>query len=273
MSGEGTGWWRASYRSRSCDGESSRNVVQQLQQGTGVFSGQLRAVTASETVSGTLLVVGSAPCLFEDLEQAQKLRPTAKIVLVNGACTAIEDADYVLAGHEEKAPFFARERNKTFPFALPWELWAAGPLHRPNFMKTHRQMFPEVTHWFPYESGAGATSATKAAKIGLLYRGFAEIILCGCPLDQPGYFPAEAKVPQHVACARIGDHGRSKHFTTPEHKPGEYTTKVGELMKIQEMKIIRGYRENFKKFAIEFKNRVFSMSGFTREQLGSPPEV
>lgn len=209
--------------------------------------------------------------MYEDLAQAQILRPFASLVLVNGACTAVKNAEYVLAGHEEKAPFFARERREKFPDAPAWELWAAGPMHRSNFMKTYHHMFPDVTHWFPYESGAGATSATKAAKIGLLYRRFDEVILCGCPLDQPGYFQEEAKVPQHIGCARIGDHGVSRQFVTPPHA-GEYTTSEGKPMKIQEMKIIRGYRANFKKFATEFKNRVFSMSGFTRDQLGSPPE-
>lgn len=102
----------------------------------------------------------------------------------------------------------------------------------------------------------GATSASKAAKLGFIL-GFDEVILCGCPMDQPGYFPGEAKVPQHVSCLRIGDHGLA------------YNSQA----KVQETRIIRGYREKLKILAEgEFKGRVYSMSGFTRECLGPPPE-
>lgn len=276
MSGEGAKWEATRYRPLPRIGEGSRVIVQQVQQGVGRFQGQPRTATEScaipRSIGGTLLVVGSAPCLFEDVERALAIRPFSALMLVNGACTAIENAEYVLAGHEEKASFFARERRAKFPNAPPWDLLATGPLHKPLMMKALRSIAPEVTQWFPHEIGVGATSASKAAKLGFIL-GFDEVILCGCPLDQPGYFPGEAKVPQHVHCARIGDHSTTKHFVTPPHK-GEYSTKPGELMKVQELKIIRAYRERFVELAQgDFKGKVFSMSGFTREQLGGPPEV
>jgi hypothetical protein len=205
-----------------------------------------------------MLVVGSAPCLYDDVERALKLRPFAEIMLVNGACTAIENAEHVLAGHEEKAEFFARERRERFPKAPPWRLHGCCHPHRKAMMKG---MCPSVTDWHPHEMGVGATSASKAAKIAFLL-GSEEVILCGCPMDQPGYFPGEAKVPQHIMCLRIGDHGKAKHLLKTN----------GEPQDVQETRIIKGYRENFKKFAQEFKGRVFSMSGFTRDQLGPPPE-
>lgn len=200
-----------------------------------------------------MLVVGSAPCLYDDVAQALKLRPFASLMLVNGACTAFEHAEHVLAGHEEKAEFFARERRERFPSAPPWRLHASSHPHR---MACAKQLFPSVTDWHPHEVGVGATSASKAAKLGFIL-GFDEVILCGCPMDQPGYFPGEAKVPQHVSCLRIGDHGLA------------YNSQA----KVQETRIIRGYREKLKILAEgEFKGRVYSMSGFTRECLGPPPE-
>jgi hypothetical protein len=199
----------------------------------------------------TMLVVGSAPCLFEDVERALKLRPFASIMLVNGACTAIENAEHVLAGHEEKAEMFARERKRVFPNAPPWKLHATTHPHR---LAAAKQMLPSVTDWHPHEVGQGATSASKAAKIGLLM-GFDEIILCGCPMDQPGYFPGEAKVQQHIACQRIGDHGIAKGLGIP----------------VQQTRIIQAYRSRLKQLAeTEFKGKVFSMSGFTRACLGAP---
>lgn len=181
------------------------------------------------------------------------MRPFAAIMLVNGACTAIEKADHVLAGHEEKAEFFARERNRVFPNARPWKLHACCNMKR---IDTYRGMFPTVTDWHPYEVGAGATSASKAVRLGFLL-GYDEVILCGCPMDQPGYFPGEAKVPQHVACERVGDHGKSKLLGIP----------------VQSTRIVKGYRANFEKLAAgEFKGKVWSMSGFTKDCLGLPPK-
>jgi hypothetical protein len=202
----------------------------------------------------TMLVVGSAPCLFEDVEAALRLRPFASLMLVNGACTAMARAEHVLAGHEEKAEFFARERRRVFPNAPPWKLHACTNLNRATSAK---QLFPSVTDWWPHEVGVGATSASKGAKLAFLL-GATEVILCGCPMNQPGYFAGEAKVPQHIACQRIGDHGIAKGLNIP----------------VQQTRIIKAYRERLKILAqTEFKNRVFSMSGFTREQLGAPPEV
>src|SRR6185437_2276606 len=198
----------------------------------------------------TMLVVGSAPCLFEDVERALKLRPLASLMLVNGACTAIENAEHVLAGHEEKAEMFAAERRRRFPNAPPWQLHACCNLKR---LDMYRSMFPSVTRWWPHEKGTGATSASKAVRL-CFDMGADEVILCGCPLDQPGYFPGEAKVHQQVSCERIGDHGMSR---------------IG--IPVQETRIIKAYRTRFKQLAEgEFKGKVFSMSGFTRECLGEP---
>lgn len=201
-----------------------------------------------------MLVVGSAPCLYDDVEKALRLRPFASVMLVNGACTAIENVEHVLAGHEEKAEFFARERKARFPNGPKYRLHGCTHPHRVATMKS---IAPSVTDWWPHEVGVGATSASKGAKLAFLL-GATEVILCGCPMDQPGYFEGEAKVPQHFACQRIGDHGIAHGLGIP----------------VQDTRIIKAYRERFKHLAqTEFKGRVFSMSGFTRDQLGLPPEV
>ncbi len=174
-------------------------------------------------------------------------------MLVNGACTAIERAEHVLAGHEEKAEFFARARRERFPNAPPWRLHASTHPHR---QKACKELFPSVTDWWPHEVGVAATSASKAAKIGFLL-GYDEVILCGCPMDGSGYFAGEAEVPQHVNCLRIGDSGMAYGMRIP----------------VQEARIIQGYRAKLKILADgEFKGRVFSMSGYSRDVLGSPRE-
>jgi hypothetical protein len=216
----------------------------------------------------TMLVVGSAPCLFDDVREALKLRPFAEIMLVNGACTAIESADHMLAGHEEKAEFFAEARRKKFP-ASPFPRYHGCTMeHRRNEMK---HLCPSVTDWHLLEKGICATSASKAAKIAKYALGFEEVILCGNPLDNSGYFEGEGKgIPQNRSCLRVGDPGFSSHITP--HHTGQYSTPPGTKMRVQESKIVQSYRTRFRQLAEgEFKGWVFSMSGFTREIFGSPP--
>ncbi len=217
-----------------------------------------------------MLVVGSAPCLYDDVREALKLRPFAELMLINGACTAIENAEHVLAGHEEKAEFFAAARRKVFPYAPPWRLHAASMDHRLSEM---RHLCPSVTDWWPFEKGICSTSASRAAKIAKYHLGCDEVILCGSPLDDSGYFPDEGKgIPQNRSCVRVGSPDVIKGYITPPHN-GEYSTRPGESMKIQETKIVRAYRTRFKQLAEgEFKGWVFSMSGFTREILGYPSQ-
>lgn len=187
-------------------------------------------------------MVGSAPCLFADLEAARRLAPDHEVMLVNGACAAVEAAQHVLAGHTDKAGAFARARDKAFPLASPWRLHATFDARRP------RPDIPEVTDWWPqHEFSSGATSAGKAARIGLAMR-FDRVVLCGCPMDGSGYFPGESEgVGQLRACQRVGDPAKQQAATIRRYK-----ARMAELAEG------------------EFKGRVFSMSGYTRDLLGAP---
>lgn len=201
----------------------------------------------------TLLVVGSAPCLHDDLNKALQLRPFSALMLINGACTAIEHAEYQLCGHTEKAEQFAAERRRVYP-GSPIKILATCNQKR---LAEYKHEYPSVTDWWPEECGVGATSVSKGAKIGFML-GFEEVILCGSPMDGSGYVDTEAKVQQSMNCLRIGDSG----------------TAYGHTVKVQESRIVKGYREKLKLLAdTEFKNRVFSMSGFTRQCLGEPKEI
>jgi hypothetical protein len=191
-----------------------------------------------------LLVVGSAPSLFDDLAAAQALYPDAEIMLVNGACAAVEAAQHVLAGHTDKAEEFARAREEAFPFALPWRLHAT---QRIGSNPIRPEEYPSVTDWWGPDCTSGATSAGKAALIGLRM-GFDRIILVGCPLDGSGYFVGEsAGIPQLRSCQRVGDATKQQAAT------------------------IRRYKKRMAELAeTTFKGKVFSMSGYTRELLGYP---
>jgi hypothetical protein len=193
----------------------------------------------------TLLVVGSAPGLFEDLEQARSLFWDSEVMTVNGACAAVEHAEHILAGHTARAEEYNLARKKAFPNAVPWRVHAAWRSKRP----IPKKEFPSVTDWWGAEMSSGATSAGKAAMIGIAMK-FDTIVLCGCPLDGSGYFPGECEgIWKDPACQRIGD------------------------ARMQNRKIIQRYKDRMRELAAnEFKGRVFSMSGYTRELLGAPQE-
>lgn len=163
-------------------------------------------------------------------------------MLINGACTAVEAAEHVLAGHTVKAEEFQAARKAAFPHAAPWRLHANWTSKQP----IPKKEYPSVTDWWGPDVSTGATSAGKAARIGF-HLGFERIILCGCPMDGSGYSFDEARVSQDPACLRVG---------APES---------------QSAKVIRRYRDSMARLAqSDFKGRVFSMSGFTRQVLGAP---
>lgn len=193
-----------------------------------------------------LLVVGSAPCLFEDVARAKELYPDAHIMLVNGACIAIENAEHVLAGHREKAEQFAAARRTVFPNAPPWRLHANG--HKLDAQR--KAETPSVTDFWDKSMSTGATSIGKGVRIGIAM-GYDPIVICGAPMDDSGYFPGESVEGQAIRhdCRRVGDPAQQDHRT------------------------VVGYRNKFARLAAtEFAGRVFSMSGFTRQCLGSPTD-
>ena len=195
-------------------------------------------------MTNAAIVVGSAPCLHDDLQRALELFPFAFIVTVNGACVEVEHADAIVSGHTNKAEKFTAARKAAFPKGKPFEVWAnwARPGREP------KMLYPSVTRWFGGHVSTGATSGAKAARMAL-EAGYEPVILCGCPLDASGYFPGESIKGKGIGhdCRRVGDPEQDDHRT------------------------IVNYRDKFKKLAEkEFKGRVFSMSGRTREWLGEP---
>jgi len=187
-----------------------------------------------------LLAVGSAPCLFDDVQAALELYPDASLMLINGACTAFRHAEHVLSGHTNKSRLFKEERAKAFPDHPPYRM------HATLSYPAQRQENPDITDWWGQDKVTGATSAGKAARIGLAL-GYDRVILCGCPLDaDAGYWNGEAKVPHD--CER---------FDTPNNP----------------RRVITRYRDKMAVLAKQepFKSQVFSMSGYSRSVLGGPP--
>lgn len=200
-----------------------------------------------------LLVVGSAPCALGDLAAAKELYPEHEIMLVNGACTLVEQAEHMLAGHTTKAKEFKQARLAAFPNSPVPRIHANWAMprtrRREDLERALRREFPDVTDWWGPDVSSGATSAGKAAMIGM-HMGFDVIVLCGCPMDGSGYHPGEAKVTTEAGMQRVGD------------------------PKMQQRATIRRYRDRMASLALGmFKGKVFSMSGYTRQVLGEPPRA
>lgn len=229
---------------------------------------------------GAMLIVGSAPCLYDDVKRALDLRPFAEAMTINGACAALEWPGHMLCGHEEKTAEFVRARLNAFPGKLP-RVHATYPRMggpKPDAVRVaeYRQTYPQVNSWWPLEMGGHAGSAGKAINIARAL-GFDEVILCGCPMDGSGYFPGEGDgfdprkpgsggIRQSMNCLRIGDGGLARGYP----KPGTNGT---EWMKVQETRLVQGYRDHFAELAKSvFSKGVYSMSGFTRDQVGLPPK-
>ncbi len=210
-----------------------------------------------------MLVVGSAACVYDDLKRALKLRPLASLMLVNGACQLVEHAEHMLCGHEEKAEQFAAARRKKFP-KTPIRIHACCVMRK---VEEYKAQYPSVTDWWPHECGQAAGSAGKAVKMSRLM-GYDEAVLVGCPMNGGGYAPGETDgIQQSMNCLRLGDDGDAKGYPAP----GSNGTR---WMKVQETRMIQGYRKHFAELAKgEFSKGVYSMSGFTRDHVGEPPEV
>jgi hypothetical protein len=194
-------------------------------------------------------VDGGAPCVFEDIAAIRKLYPNADTITINEACGGVENIQHMLAGHTVKAEAFVEYRREKFPdWEQPIEVHAS--YHRLN--EAPRDQYPSVTHWWGGDVITGASSAGKAIQIGLKL-GYKPIVLAGCPMNGSGYFnPNETDRFQkqfmvYGKCRRIGDAKEQGHRS------------------------IEKYREKFKLLAdTEWKGKVFSVSGYTRECLGAP---
>jgi hypothetical protein len=181
--------------------------------------------------------------VFDDYAAAKRLYPDADTMLVNGAGAAIKDAQYLVAGHRNKATLFVRHRQRAFPNAPPIRVFATKLVNKVG-------EDPAVTDWLPDAYDAGATSAIKAAKIARFHLGYDVVVLVGCPMTGDGYAAFDAALkggPLKHDCKRIGDPSAQK---TPQ--------------------IVR-YRERLKKYADRGDLKgVYSMSGYTKEILGAP---
>jgi hypothetical protein len=212
-----------------------------------VLGGRVKPPALFEHMN-TLLVVGSAPCLYTDVDTARELFPSAEVMTINDACGALPNIEHMLAGHTIKAEAFVAYRKEKFPNEPTPRVHASW--HR--VAEAPKTDYPSVTDWWSGDVVTGAASVGKAIRIGFKL-GFDRVVLCGCPMNGGGYFNSHEvdrlQKPFYLygKCARIGSD------------------------KQQNNRSIVRYRDKFATLAkTEWAGRVFSMSGWTKEVLGAP---
>ena len=192
---------------------------------------------------GLLLVVGSAPCLFNDVQKAvaacHAKRIGYDVMAINEAAGALE-VDHIATMHAENMRLFRMKqaylRGKDKHFTT----------HAVDRIESGMKFgdYAAVDHFW---NGANscATSAFAGVKIGFLM-GYEKIVLCGCPMNGgDGYYNDGETDPGSVVNPRFG-------FLDPEKG------------------VVRSWKESAANYAEDFKDHIWSMSGYTREIMGVP---
>ncbi len=188
---------------------------------------------------GTVIVVGSAGCVHDDLARLPT-RDMTWVAAVNGGCI-VTACDFLMSQHPDKLGYW-RDLSRAAE-----RCWPETHSARPPNASGMRDDYPWVDYWWP-QAHNQASSAWTAVRICKLM-GFDEIILAGCPLDpREGYFDGEDNT------IRRGMENESRF--------GNQVATKGFVLSMQES--LRMYVEQGE------GHNVFSMSGYTRELLGEP---
>ena len=187
-------------------------------------------------VTGVCLVVGTAPCVHEDVEEALLAYPDATICAVNEA-GALLPADYLVTCHGDKIEQFLELQENAF-----------GIFGDDNPMpELHMKDISEATTERPayrWQISIGAGSAPFAAAIMALI-GYELVIFCGCPMDGGGGYAMET------------------------HKGTDIDPRFGDLD--QSHQLVRTWKDqlyHMKQDHPDLCDRFRSMSGFTKHIFG-----
>lgn len=197
------------------------------------------AALYKERHGGAALVIGYAPSVRAEVEQARRLRPDAVLLGVKYSCVLYQEIEHVWTQHIEQAPSIrAKAQRRVF-------------LHgRPSRFQTRRIAWftagrtSDLDYAWPSLSWVYGGSGFTAALWARHGMGFPEVILCGVPMEPGGY------------CAEIA-----------AFKPAR-----GEKGKsFVDNQALERWRGVILGFRVEGKtDGITSMGGWTRETLGAP---
>lgn len=193
---------------------------------------------------GTLIVLGSAEGGVHELGEVREHCPDCKVATV-GHAAGMSVADFVVSDHYEVHEELRR---------LQEEIGGNGYTTHATYTGKAKN-YPQVDYWWNWPRPS-CTSMWTAIRIGI-YTGFDRIILCGCPLS----FGNIQHPSQIQKDGDVWPPPRDLDRLRP--KPGCETSED----------ILQQFRMWFVAQCMEFKGRVFSMSGFTKDVLGAPPDI
>lgn len=181
---------------------------------------------------GVCLVVGTAPCVYGDVEDALTDFPDAKICAVNEAVSLFE-SDFLVTCHGDKIEQFLIAHDEAWGTDLP---------------EIHMKDISEATtkrNCYRWQIAIGAGSAPFAAAVMHLI-GFDKIILCGCPMD-----------------------GGGGYAMTHTHQGSDMDPRFGFVD--QKHNLVRVWKDqlySFKNDHPDIAAKICSMSGFTKQIFG-----
>jgi SAM-dependent methyltransferase len=171
------------------------------------------------------VVVGSAECVYEELEQAQHLIRQAGVTNVTyyvaNSMIPLFEADCVAASlHPEKLKQWLKEREDN-GFPKPSQVW----VHRQNAL-------PEQTHQTPDWQGSSGLFCVKIARES----GFERVLLCGVPMTpEAGHVVRKQKWGQ---CAPFQPAWKQyKHYLKPHVR--SFSGLTAELLGIPELSFLQ----------------------------------
>lgn len=190
---------------------------------------------------GTLIVLGSAEGGVLELEKVKEHYPDCKIAAV-GHAAGMSVADFVISDHYE----VHRELRR-----LQDEIGGNGYTTHATYT-AKAKTYTSVDHWWNWPR-PNCTSMWTAIRIGI-YTEFERIVLCGCPLTF-----GNIQHPKQIE--KDGD------IWPPPRDIIQHKSKDGWNTSEE---ILQQFRMWFVAQCLEFKGKVFSMSGFTGDVLGMP---
>lgn len=189
----------------------------------------------------TTLIIGSAPCVTEDMAAALRLRPDADMIAVKFS-VAIVHARIAVTHHGEHAERMKRLHRERWGDDV--EIHAPKKMFKPEELAHIDRVWPEL-------AGVGGTSAWGAARIAKLL-GADEVIMCGCPLLPAGY--GDAYHDDTIAAAALTTGAKRNRG-----EPWANSAAVAQYQRKLYSDVQQGLAEGIR-----------SMSGWTRKVLGAP---
>lgn len=165
--------------------------------------------------NGSVIICGNARTLPRDYDRAKILRPSAKVIAVNGASGQVP-CFALFTQHPRKLPRWIEWQKARFN--TDFTVHAAGNNERRTKMNlTLRHDY--VDYWWK-DVASGGTSAWGARRMAH-FMGFDEVILCGVPLVPMQY--ANNEPAKLMLRTEVMEHYRQQIMQDTEFHKGVYS--------------------------------------------------